>query len=81
MTGTCCSFNTPPWFTKQLPSPTDDPIELRNCGDQGQGDENIGTQLLEVYVQYQLLEVYMQYQLLEVYVQYQLLEVYVQYCT
>ena len=51
VTGTCCSFNTPPWFTKQLPSSTDDPIELRNSGDQGLGDENIGIKLLEVYVQ------------------------------
>jgi len=51
VTGTCCSFNTPPWFTKQLPSSTDDPIELRNCGDQGLGNENIGIKLLEVYVQ------------------------------
>ena len=50
VTGTCCSFNTPPWFMKQLPSSTD-PIELHNCGDQGLGDENIGVKLLEVYVQ------------------------------
>ena len=50
-TGTCCSFNSPPWFTKQLPSPTNDPLELRSCGDQEGDDENIGIQLLEVYVQ------------------------------
>ena len=25
----CCSFNNPPYFTKQLPSPTSDPIEAR----------------------------------------------------
>jgi len=50
VTGTCCSFNTPPWFMKQLPSSTD-PIELHNCSDQGLGDENIGIKLLEVYVQ------------------------------
>ena len=28
---TCCSFNNPPYFTKQLPSPTSDPIEARLC--------------------------------------------------
>ena len=27
----CCSFNNPPYFTKQLPSPTSDPIEARLC--------------------------------------------------
>ena len=28
---TCCSFNKPPWFYKQLPQPTTDDIELRVC--------------------------------------------------
>ena len=28
---TCCSFNNPPYFTKQLPSPTTDVIEARMC--------------------------------------------------
>ena len=31
---TCCSFNNPPWFCKQLPQPTTDDIELRLCGDE-----------------------------------------------
>ena len=26
---TCCSFNNPPWFYKQLPRPTTDDIEMR----------------------------------------------------
>ena len=30
---TCCSFNNPPYFTKQLPSPTTDDIEARLCSD------------------------------------------------
>ena len=30
-TSTCCSFNNPPWFCKQLPQPTTDNIELRLC--------------------------------------------------
>ena len=30
-TSTCCSFNNPPWFCKQLPQPTTDDIELRLC--------------------------------------------------
>ena len=29
---TCCSFNNPPWFCKQLPDSTTDDIELRMCG-------------------------------------------------
>jgi hypothetical protein len=28
---TCCQFNNPPWFTKTLPTPTTDDIELRLC--------------------------------------------------
>ena len=33
-TSTCCGFNNPPWFCKQLPQPTTDDIELRLCVDQ-----------------------------------------------
>ena len=32
-TSTCCSFNRPPWFCKQLPQATTDDLELRVCGD------------------------------------------------
>ena len=28
---TCCEFNNPPWFCKQLPQPTTSDIELRIC--------------------------------------------------
>ena len=31
-TSTCCSFNRPPWFCKQLPQSTTDDLELRVCG-------------------------------------------------
>ena len=30
-TSTCCSFNNPPYFTKQLPNPTTDDLEVRQC--------------------------------------------------
>ena len=30
-TSTCCSFNKPPWFCKQLPRPTIDDIQLTMC--------------------------------------------------
>ena len=36
----------------QLSGPTTDPLELRSCGDQqANTDENVGIQLLEIYVQ------------------------------
>jgi len=50
-TGTCCTFNTPPWFKYQLSGPTTDTLELRSCGDQPNADENVGIQLVEIYVQ------------------------------
>ena len=50
-TDACCTFNTPPWFMTQLSGPTTDPLELRSCGDQETTDENVGIQLVEIYVQ------------------------------
>ena len=29
----CCTFNSPPWFYKQLPQPTTDNIEMMLCRD------------------------------------------------
>ena len=49
--GTCCTFNTPPWFMNHLSGPTTDPLELRSCGDQPSNTENVGIQLLEMYIQ------------------------------
>ena len=46
----CCSFNSPPWFTAELPTPTTDDIEVRNCGDQGTHDEDMGIELIEFYI-------------------------------
>ena len=48
---TCCSFNSPPWFCKQLPQPTTDNIELRLCSDQGTSNEGALIELVELYVQ------------------------------
>ena len=48
-TSTCCSFNTPPYFTKQLPSPTTDDIEARLCW-LDSGDES-PIEFIELYVQ------------------------------
>ena len=49
-TSSCCTFNSPPWFNVQLPSPTTDNIEVRICsrGLPEFGDSPI--QLVELYV-------------------------------
>lgn len=47
----CCTANNPPWFCKDLPSPTRDNIEARACGDQHQNDEDVLIALVELYVQ------------------------------
>ena len=48
---TCCSFNNPPWFMKQLPASTHDNIEMRLCADSSRSDEDITFETLELYVQ------------------------------
>ena len=47
--GTCCKFNNPPWFTKNLANSTTDDIELRVCAAWSHSD--IALELLELYVQ------------------------------
>ena len=46
----CCSFNSPPWFTVELPTPTTDDIEVRNCADEGTANEDLGIELIEFYI-------------------------------
>ena len=48
---TCCSFNNPPWFMKELPSPTKDGIGMRLCADQARTDEDIAFESIQLYVQ------------------------------
>ena len=50
-TSSCCRFNSPPWFCKQLPQPTTDDIELRLCSDQNTDNEDVLIELVELYVQ------------------------------
>ena len=50
-TSSCCRFNSPPWFCKQLPQPTTDDIELRLCSDQVTSNEDAPIELVELYVQ------------------------------
>ena len=48
---TCCSLHNPPYFVKQLPTPTTDDIEARICLDEPSSNENIAVELVELYVQ------------------------------
>ena len=48
---TCCSWNSPPWFLKNISPSTSDDIEMRMCADQARSDEDINFKLLEIYVQ------------------------------
>ena len=50
-TSSCCRFNSPPWFCKELPQPTTDDIELRLCGNEVTSNEDILIELIELYVQ------------------------------
>ena len=50
-TSTCCQFNNPPWFCKDLPQPTTDDIEMRLCINEAFVNEDIILKLAEVYVQ------------------------------
>ena len=49
---TCCSFNNPPWFMRDLSPPgTTDDIELRVCRDEIRSNEDVGLKSVELYVQ------------------------------
>ena len=48
---TCCIFNNPPWFHKQLSNLTTDDIEMRVCTDEGTDNENVYIEMVEIYVQ------------------------------
>lgn len=48
---TCCGFNNPPFFTKQLGNSTTDSVEVRICLDQRTHYEDIAIELIELYVQ------------------------------
>ncbi len=47
----CCSFNTPPWFYKQLRQPTTDNIEMRVCRDEAADNDDIAIETIELYIQ------------------------------
>ena len=47
---TCCEFNNPPWFCRQLPQSTTDDIELRLCGDESTSNEDTPIEKVEIYI-------------------------------
>ena len=49
--GSCCKFNNPPWFTKNLANPTTENIELRVCIRHYSHYADIALEQLELYVQ------------------------------
>ena len=50
-TNSCCSFNSPPWFSKQLSSPTADNMELRACTNANDRNEDVPIESMELYIQ------------------------------
>ena len=51
VSGSCCTFNSPPWFCKNLSTPTTDDIQLRLCLDEALSNENVLFEIVELYVQ------------------------------
>ncbi len=47
---TCCTFNNPPWFYKELLEPTTDDIEMRVCQSEGSSNEDIAIEMIYIYV-------------------------------
>ena len=47
---TCCTFNNPPWFCKQLPQSTNADLEVRLCSRSPALAENTPIELIEIYV-------------------------------
>ena len=48
ISGSCCTFNSPPWFCKNLSTPT---TELRLCLDEDISNEDVLFETVELYVQ------------------------------
>ena len=51
VSGSCCTFNSPPWFCKTLPHHTTDNVELRICLSHGLDDEDVALELVELYIE------------------------------
>ena len=49
--GSCCQFNSPPWFCKDLPHPTSEDIELRLCLSENNSNIDTPFEVVEIYIQ------------------------------
>ncbi len=49
-TSTCCDFNNPPWFCKELPQPTTDNVKLSLCADEDSANEGTPLEIVEIFV-------------------------------
>ena len=49
-TSSCCQFNSPPWFCKELPQPTTDDVEVRVCT-WSQQNRDTPFDFIELYIQ------------------------------
>ena len=49
-TSTCCTFNNPPWFCKQLPQSTNADLEVRLCSHNSARYANTPIELVEIYI-------------------------------
>lgn len=47
----CCGFNDPPWFCKDLGEVTSADVELRVCGNEEATNEDTPLEIIELYVQ------------------------------
>lgn len=47
---TCCDNPNLPWFERELPNPTTDDIELRICRDNGNTEEDVYLEVIELYI-------------------------------
>ena len=48
--GPCCANPSLPWFKTDLPAPTTDDLEVRVCVDEYTHNEDVGVELIELYV-------------------------------
>ena len=48
---TCCQFNRPPWFCRDLVQASTDDVELRICGNENISNEDTPIEIVELYVQ------------------------------
>ena len=48
--GCCCGHNRPPWFHRALPQSTTDDIVMRVCRDEPSDDEDVGIEVVEIYI-------------------------------